>query len=63
MKIKAKLEKFNLLNRAAIPCHVSVRKELQKGNVVDIDEETANVLLSMNIVEKNKSKKSKKESK
>ena len=62
MKIKAILTKFNKLNRAAIPCDVSVRKELQRGNVVDIDDETANTLLAMNIVEKT-GKKVKKEAK
>jgi len=63
MKVKAKIEKFNRINLQAIPCDVKTRKALKKGNSVDVDSKTAKELLSMNIVEEVKVKKSKKENK
>ena len=56
MKLKAKLEKFDRLNTQAIPCDVKTRKALKKGLSVDVDEKMADILLSMNIVEKVKTK-------
>lgn len=56
MKVKAKLEKFNRLVPQAIPCDVKTRKALKKGKSVDVDEKLAEVLLTMNIVEKVKTK-------
>jgi hypothetical protein len=58
MKIKAN-EKFNRLQPQAIPCDVSSRKALQKGAVVNVKQEVADVLLAMNIVKKVNNKKSK----
>tara|TARA_Y100001938_G_scaffold63707_1_gene88615 strand:+ start:138 stop:332 length:195 start_codon:yes stop_codon:yes gene_type:complete len=59
MIIKAN-KKFNNLQPQAIPCSVSNRKALQKGQSVDVEEEVANALLAMNVVVKVTNKKNKK---
>ena len=63
MKLVAILDKFNRLSPQAIPCDVAIRKGLAKGLVVDVGDDVAKELLAMNIVEENKSKKTKKENK
>tara|TARA_Y100000593_G_scaffold13514_1_gene25214 strand:+ start:489 stop:680 length:192 start_codon:yes stop_codon:yes gene_type:complete len=63
MKLVAILDKFNRLSPQSIPCDVVTRKGLAKGLVVDVGDDVAKELLAMNIVEENKSKKTKKESK
>ena len=59
MLIKAN-KKFNNLEPQAIPCDVSIRKGLKSGEVVDVEQDVADVLLAMKIVEKVSNKKSKK---
>ena len=58
MKVKAN-DKFNNVSPQAIPCSVSERKSLAKGEAVDINKELADKLLAMNIVEKLNKKQSK----
>ena len=59
MKIKAKLDKFNRLQAQTIPCSIKERKSLKRGQIVDVKDTVAEGLLSLNIVEKTKTKKTK----
>ena len=62
MKIKAKLEKIANFNSNNVPCSNLEFGQLRDGNEVEVDDEVANKMLAMRIVEKvnKKTKKAKK---
>ena len=62
MKIKAKIEKFRNFNAMNVPCSGSEFGELKGGNSIDVDNEVADKMLAMGIVDKvnKKTKKAKK---
>ena len=60
MKIKAKIEKFSNFNSMNVPCSCKEFGDLRDGKELDIKDEVANRMLAMGIVEKVKTKKSKK---
>ena len=61
MKVKAILDKFSRLQAQAIPTTTKIRKALEKGKSVEINDVLANKLIGWNIVKKvtNKIKKKK----
>ena len=52
MKIKAIIEKFSRLQAQDIPTTTKIRKALEKGKSVEIDDVLANKLIGWNIVKK-----------
>ena len=62
MKIKAKLDKINNFNAMNVPCSGLHFGELRDGKSVEVDDEVADKMLAMGIVEKvnKKTKKAKK---
>ena len=62
MKIKAKLTKIGNFNAMNVPCSNLEFGQLRDGASVEVDDEVANKMLAMGIVEKvnKKSKKAKK---
>ena len=60
MKVKAIMEKFSRLQAQAIPTTKKIRKALNQGKSVEIDDVLGKTLLGWNIVKKVISKKNKK---
>jgi antitoxin component of MazEF toxin-antitoxin module len=62
MKIKAKLDKIGNFNAMNVPCSNLEFGQLRDGASVEVDDEVANKMLAMGIVDKvnKKSKKAKK---
>tara|TARA_Y100000593_G_scaffold74391_1_gene136875 strand:- start:403 stop:597 length:195 start_codon:yes stop_codon:yes gene_type:complete len=62
MKIKAKLDKISNFNAMNVPCSGSEFGQLKNGDSVEVDNEVADSMLAMGIVEKvnKKTKKTKK---
>ena len=60
MKIKAKLDKINNFNAMNVPCSGLHFCELRDGKSVEVDDEVADKMLAMGIVEKVNNKKAKK---
>ena len=52
MKIKAIIDKFSRLQAQAIPTTAKIRKALEKGKSVEIDDVLADKLIGWNIVKK-----------
>ena len=59
MKIKAKLNKIGNFNAMNVPCAGLHFGELRDGKSVDVDDEVADKMLAMGIVEKTTTKKAK----
>ena len=62
MKIKAKLEKIGNFNAMNDPCSGLEFSQLKRGKSVEVDDEVADKMLAMGVVEKvnKKTKKAKK---
>jgi len=60
MKIKAKLTKIGNFNAMNVPCSGLHFGELRDGKSVEVDDEVADKMLAMGIVEKVNNKKAKK---
>ena len=60
MKVKAIMDKFSRLQAQAIPTTKKIRKALNQGKSVEIDDVLGKTLLGWNIVKKVISKKNKK---
>ena len=60
MKIKAKLNKIGNFNTMNVPCSGLHFGELRDGKSVEVDDEVADKMLAMGIVEKVNNKKAKK---
>ena len=62
MKVKAKLDKIGNFNAMNVPCSGLHFGELRDGKSVEVDDEIADKMLAMGVVEKinKKSKKAKK---
>ena len=60
MKIKAKLDKIGNFNAMNVPCSGLHFGELRDGKSVEVDDEVADKMLAMGIVEKVNMKKAKK---
>ena len=60
MKIKAIIEKFVNFNAMNVPCSGLEFGQLRDGKSVEVDEEVADKMLAMGIVEKVNNKKAKK---
>tara|TARA_R100000664_G_scaffold33879_1_gene52496 strand:- start:1855 stop:2049 length:195 start_codon:yes stop_codon:yes gene_type:complete len=62
MNIKGKIDKINNFNSLNVPCSTLEFGQLRDGKSIDVDDEVANKMLAMGIVEKvnKKSKKAKK---
>ena len=52
MKIKAKLEKFRNFNAMNVPCSGLEFSKLRRGKSIEVDDEVADEMLAMGIVEK-----------
>ena len=52
MKVKAIIDKFSGLQAQAIPTTTKIRKALEKGKSVEIDDVLANKLIGWNIIKK-----------
>ena len=59
MKIKAKLDKIGNFNAMNVPCSGLHFGELRDGKSVEVDDEIADKMLAMGIVEKTIEKKKK----
>ena len=60
MKIKAKIEKFRNFNAMNVPCSNLEFGQLRDGASIEVDDEVADKMLAMAIVEKVNKKKAKK---
>ena len=60
MKIKAKLNKIGNFNAMNVPCSGLHFGELRDGKSVEVDDEVADKMLAMGLVEEVKTKKAKK---
>ena len=60
MKIKAKIEKFRNFNAMNVPCSNLEFGQLRDGASIEVDDEVADKMLAMGIVEKVNNKKAKK---
>ena len=63
MKIKAKINKIGNFNAMNVPCSGLEFSQLKRGKSVDVDNEVGDKMMSMGIVEKVNTKKTKKENK
>ena len=60
MKIKSKLNKISNFNAMNVPCSNLEFGQLRDGKSIEVDDEVANKMLAMGIVEKVTIKKAKK---
>ena len=60
MKVKAREGKLNNFNAMNVPCSSVEFSELRDGKEISLEEDIANKMLAMGIVEKTKNKKAKK---
>ena len=60
MKLKARANKLNNFNAMNVPCSSVEFSELRDGKEISLEEDIANKMLAMGIVEKTKNKKAKK---
>ena len=63
MKIKSKLNKISNFNAMNVPCSNLEFGQLRDGKSIEVDDEVANKMLAMGIVEKINKTKTKKENK
>ena len=59
MKIKSKLNKISNFNAMNVPCSNLEFGQLRDGKSIEVDDEVANKMLAMGIVEKTTIKKAK----
>ena len=59
MKIEGLPKKISHLHYMSLPCSSEEYSELRDGNVIEVEEDVANKLLSMGLVKKISPKKSK----
>ena len=60
MKIKSKLNKISNFNAMNVPCSGLEFTQLKDGKSIEVDDEVADKMLAMGIVEKVNNKKAKK---